>query len=97
MRKITNHVVRYGFQIGLAVRERNTVSTGKELYLHGNRIAWRENGKLWVTTAGWDTATTKERLNAIYGVHITTKRGQMFLNGKAWNGQAVAIDDWVTQ
>ena len=36
-----------------------------ELILHGNVIARRRNGQLFVTLAGWPTPTTKSRLNAI--------------------------------
>lgn len=33
--------------------------------LHGNEIAYRENGKLTLFDGGWQTVTTKSRLNAI--------------------------------
>ena len=36
-----------------------------ELLLHGNVIARRRNGQLFVTLAGWPTITTKSRLNAL--------------------------------
>lgn len=38
----------------------------KHLYLHGNLIAKVDtSGLLWVTLAGWNTPTTKSRLNNI--------------------------------
>ena len=63
------------------------------LYLHGNLIAsWNPlTGQLWVTNAGWPTNTTKERLNAIPGVHIVQRAYQWYLNGKKWNGQLTEV------
>ena len=42
---------------------------------------------LWITSAGWPTNTTKERLNAFNGVNIYQKDFQWYLNGEAWNGE----------
>lgn len=36
-----------------------------KMYLHGNCIAVRENGYTQLSDCGWQTATTKARLNAI--------------------------------
>tara|TARA_Y100000768_G_scaffold325932_1_gene263083 strand:- start:43 stop:369 length:327 start_codon:yes stop_codon:yes gene_type:complete len=40
---------------------------GMVVYLHGNQIAQLEPDDqcLWVTDAGWQTSTTKSRLNAL--------------------------------
>jgi hypothetical protein len=39
---------------------------GSAVYLHGNRIAWREpNGDISMTLAGWGSYTTRERLNGL--------------------------------
>ena len=47
---------------------------GTHLLLHGNEIAHRtKDGQLEITDTGWQTNTTKERLNAIPGVHIYQK------------------------
>lgn len=97
MRKITNEVVHHGFQVGHKVSKGNTQSTGDALYLYGNRIARRHDGKLYISLCGWDTVTTKERLNAIYGVDIRRVRGVTMLNGKPWDGNEVCLDDWVSQ
>jgi len=43
-----------------------------------------------ITNAGWQSNTTKERLNGLSGVSIYQKNFQWFLNGKPWNG------DWIT-
>lgn len=62
------------------------------LVLHGNLIAQRDRktGSIRTTTAGWNTLTTRERLNGIPGVSVTTKAGQLYLNGIIWSG------DWKT-
>ena len=56
--------------------------------LHGNTIARHEswNGRTYVTDAGWDTRTTKERLNGLDGVSISQRRGVWYLNGNEWDG-----------
>jgi hypothetical protein len=56
------------------------------LYLHGNLIAKRVKGKTHVTTAGYPTNTTKERLNGLSGVYVHVKKPQWYLNGKEWDG-----------
>lgn len=57
------------------------------LYLHGNPIAdYYRVGQLFITHAGWPTATTKERLNGLPGVSIHQKDFQWYLNGELWDG-----------
>lgn len=50
--------------------------------------------QLWITSAGWPTNTTKERLNALNGVNIYQKDFQWYLNGEAWNGTNKFISGW---
>lgn len=59
------------------------------LKLHGNVIARRhvgDNTRVWVCSAGWETRTTKERLNGLPGVSISQKAGVWYLNGEKWDG-----------
>jgi hypothetical protein len=69
----------------------NTSTDGAYLYLHGNVIAKRVDGQLWITNAGWFSATTKERLNALPGVNIHQKDFSWFLNGQPWDGKWTQI------
>lgn len=63
-----------------------------ELYLHGNLIAKRfYSGEIQITSAGWPTNATKERLNGIPGVRINQKNGEWYLNGEKWNGEWIKI------
>ena len=69
MRKVEQQTIP-AFLAGTSAKSGNTETDGKTLWLHGNAIAeWREvnNGEqgLFVTLAGWDTPTTRSRLNAL--------------------------------
>lgn len=57
------------------------------LYLFGNCIAKKdkESGRIEVSLAGWNTVTTRERLNGIPGVSVTQKNYIPYLNGKEIN------------
>jgi hypothetical protein len=87
-RKITDQAVS-AFYAGANLTKSNMFVTQKQMYLHGNMIAKIDNGDLFITTCGWNTPTTKERLNGLSGVRVNTKAYQLYLNGKPWNG------DWI--
>ena len=46
---------------------------------------------MWITDAGWESRTTFERLNGFDGVRVNMKKGQMYLNGQAWDGSRTYI------
>jgi hypothetical protein len=58
------------------------------LKLFGNTIAElnHDTRMLKITTAGYNTRTTRERLNGLPGVSVVSKQGQMYLNGEEWDG-----------
>lgn len=65
------------------------------LKLHKNIIAvLYTNDDLRITTAGWDTKTTRERLNGLSGVKVTSRNGQLKLNGENWNGNLKQINSY---
>ena len=64
MKKVTEETCA-AFMAGKKLKIGNTVSTGDELILHGNCIAKRVDGVVLISNAGWETATTKERLNGL--------------------------------
>jgi hypothetical protein len=60
------------------------------LVLFGNEIAYKYNNPektLAITTCGYKTNTTKERLNALPNVHIQVKKGVWYLNSLEWDGK----------
>jgi hypothetical protein len=94
MRKVTREVVG-AFLAHKAKSVRNTVSTGNTLYLFGNRIAWHDSmsdNTIIIATCGWNSVTTRDRLNAIPNVSLSTRKGQLYLNGSLWDGTAKHID-----
>jgi len=96
MRKITNEIV-LAFNNNETLKRSNTETNGTAIWLHGNKIAEKRDGSLWISNAGWFTKTTKERLNALYGVSIQQKKGQWFLNSKPWSGEWVNTSDWTAK
>jgi hypothetical protein len=42
-----------------------------KMYLHKNLIATKDDNKLTITDAGWQSNTTKERLNALLNAYST--------------------------
>jgi hypothetical protein len=63
--------------------------------LFGNKIAYRYNDPertLRITNAGWESNTTKERLNGIPGVLIHQSDFNWYLNGNKWDGSLININ-----
>ena len=101
MRKISKQIAQ-AFNEGKTKSLGNTYTDGKSVYLHGNKIAWRSSGNgLELTLAGWPTATTRERLNAIlytegfnvnsgesYGFYFKQQNFNQYLTKVTFNGYA---------
>lgn len=70
MRKITNSAVTAFFN-NMQYKSGNTMVSGLRegrtinMYLHGNLIATRSGDTVKLYDCGWQTTTTKERLNGI--------------------------------
>ena len=65
----------------------NGVTTEMQVLLHGNLIAWLDTATndLNISSAGWETVTTKSRLNAILeefasGSRVIQKNFEWFLS-----------------
>lgn len=86
MKKVTETIAK-SLEQGSKKSLGNTMTDGNAVFLHGNKIAeWRENG-LHMSLAGWNTVTTRERLNGIaqvlgLKVGFTQKAFEPYLNGK---------------
>lgn len=92
MRKITAEAIS-AFVAGATFSKSNTIVSivrgDVVLSLHGNPIArYPETfyNQLEICDGGWQTNTTKERLNGIPNVHVQQKKGVWYLNGMEWNG-----------
>lgn len=97
MRKITREAVE-AFEGGYNLHKQNMMVNEFGMFLHGNKIAEFEslnkndvNRNINITLAGWNTNTTRERLNGLSGVNVSTKLGQAYLNGEKWDGEWITI------
>ena len=85
MRKVTELATRAFFNgenFKLSNTEVHADCTGVYLYLWGNLIAKRVNQRVSISLAGYNTVTTRERLNGIlknFNKGITTKKGVVYL------------------
>ena len=94
MRAITRDAVN-AFKLGYTFnRDNTTVHTthkGELLYLFGNMIAHKEGNELFITTCGYKTNTTKERLNGLLEVYnlpkIRSVKGVWFIGNEEWTEQ----------
>ena len=93
MRKITREIVD-AFQNSRSLTIGNSRTNGESLWLFDNKIAEIRRDGLWITNAGWDSATTKERLNGLSGVNIVQRGGNWYLNGWGWDGGWINVDEW---
>lgn len=96
MRKITEESIN-AFYSKKRFRKRNMeVYVGEfatQLRLHGHTIAiLNDNGMLEITTCGYNTNTTRDRLSALKGVILRTKLGQLYLNNVKWDGKLITIN-----
>ena len=92
--RVTTEKICSAFENRRALKLGNSETDGTTMWLFGNAIAkWHNNG-MWITNAGWGSKTTKERLNGLSGVHIQQRKGNWFLNGRAWEGGWVNVDAW---
>lgn len=65
------------------------------LKLFGNAIAYQYNDPertLSITNCGYETATTKERLNGLPNVKINQTKGKWFLNDVEWDGKLIDVN-----
>lgn len=92
MRQITAKIC-FAFEQGRTLKIDNSETDGTSLWLFGNKIAeWRQ-GEIWITDAGWQSQTTKERLNGLGGVNIVQRAGSWYLNGNLWQGEWTSINE----
>jgi len=81
MRKVTEQIKK-AFEQGIPKKVGNTETDGETVWLHGNAIVKRDpSGLVLATLAGWNTPTTRERVNGITGLGIHQSNFVPMLNG----------------
>ena len=82
MRKVTSQIKK-AFEEGRSLTIGNTRTDGVNVFLHENKIVKRdEQGRVWATLAGWNTPTTRERVNGITGIGFHQKNFEAMLNNR---------------
>jgi hypothetical protein len=96
MRSITQKIVT-AWKMGSVKTIGNTRTDGSRIYLHGNCIAKRdENGSIYISDAGWNTVTTRERLNGVLsslGVQprVYQEDFGLYFGGMEWDGNWMLV------
>ena len=96
MRQITADAY-YAFCHKKRFRKSNTevaiINGEAHLYLFGNEIARTDDGRVLISSAGYVTSTTRERLNA-FRVRLRIAKGKFILNEcMQWDGKWINVGD----
>lgn len=84
MRKETSKIMN-AFYRGVPAKAARTHTDGQTVWLHNNRIAWRnEHGDICFTLAGWATTTTRERINGMLSTFGWGRWGVSQRNHEQW-------------
>jgi hypothetical protein len=77
------HAFIDGYKLKVSNTEVKIINDEAHMRLFNNLIAINhlKSDFIEITMAGYDTVTTKSRLNMIPGVSIHTSKGQTYLNG----------------
>lgn len=96
MRQVTEQIKR-AFENGYSLKVSNTNTDGNSVYLWGNEIIRKHQGKIQINLCGYNTITTRERINGILnGYGVTTKQGTVYLIDRQNNKKEIPCDEWVT-
>lgn len=99
MRKITEQSVKAfmndrNFKSGNTEVVATTCGTFSKLFLHGNKIARKYGDNVYISSAGWQTVTTKERLNGV--CDMVGDVGVNQVKGVWYRGNEVfPLNEWV--
>ena len=92
----THEKVIEAFLQGKSAKISNTQTNGRELFLFDNCIARRDCYNMQVTTSGWNTLTTRDRLNMLPGIWVRCRKGNLQINFQSkwqdWDGEWINIE-----
>ena len=89
MRKVTEQI-KQACEQGTPLKIGNTRTDGTSVFLHGNEIVRRDiSGVVFATLAGYNTRTTRERVNGITGMGFHQVGFVACIDG-----EPVCEDDW---
>ena len=89
MRNVTQRI-KQAFEQGTSLKVDNTRTDGQTVWLHGNAIVKRDpDGLVRWSLAGWNTSTTRERVNGIANAGVHQVKFEPILNG-----QVIDSFDW---
>jgi hypothetical protein len=91
MRVVTRRAIS-ALMNGKDITVDNTMVRGDTLYLHGNPIIQVREDGVYIQTCGWNTITTRERLNGLPKVRVYSHKRQLHLNGAPWDGNWIKVD-----
>lgn len=100
MRNVTEQIA-HAFMNGYEKHVSNTNTNGKSIYLWGNEIIRKHEGKIQINLCGYNTTTTRERINGTLnyigsGYGVTTKKGTVYLLDRENNKKEIPCNEWVT-
>lgn len=82
-RNVTNEIVK-AFRAKKSKTIDNTRTDGNSIWLFTSKIVERRETGVFITTAGNNTRTTKDRLSPFAEVKV--KAGELYCNGEPWSG-----------
>jgi len=94
MRKLTAEI-KDAFEEGRKLTKSNTFTDGEAVWLHGNKIVKQVLGGVKVSLAGWNTVTTRERINAFvppYMGFVQQKHEAKFIDNREPMSVIVSVD-----
>tara|TARA_Y100001973_G_C5174532_1_gene321043 strand:- start:707 stop:1003 length:297 start_codon:yes stop_codon:yes gene_type:complete len=95
MRKVTKQIAE-ALKGGVSKTVSNTSTFEGNVYLHGNRIAqMHKDGTVYMSLAGWNTPTTRERLNGIAKVLGIKARFSQKNFDPYFNDKPIGKNQWI--
>ena len=100
MRQVTEQIA-HAFMNNYSLKVSNTNTDGKSIFLWNNEIIRKHEGRVQINLCGYNTTTTRERINGVLrytgtGYGITTKKGTIYLIDRENNKKEIPCDEWVT-